>query len=155
MKKYATEHYIDCIGYTIKQSAIYFDEKAEQFFKELNIGVTLDQFTAIDTISIHPGICQMDLSKLILKGRAYTSRMLKTLEKLNLVEKKITSKDNRLVNELYVTNKGKEILDNNIQKISNTFLEVFKDVSDEECDAINRGLLKMKECISKFTVIPL
>ncbi len=155
MKKYSSKHYIDGIGYIIKHSAIYFEEKAKQFFEELNVEVTLDQFTVIDTISMHPGICQMDLSKLILKGRAYTSRMLNALEDLDMIEKKTTTKDNRLVNELYITHKGKAILDKNSQKISDMFAEIFKEFSDEEFENVNRGLLKMKECISKFTVISL
>jgi len=150
-----SKHYIDGLNYLMEQTVIYIKEKGEQFFKELNLGITLEQLIAMDTISANVGICQTDLSRLMLKERSSTSRILNSLEKLEFVERKTATKNRRLVNELYITAQGEDFLSKNGEKLKKTFENVFDDMTEDEFESIRRGILKMKECVSKFTVIPL
>lgn len=155
MKEQECEHFVDSIVYLMEQTALYCKTKGSQFFEGQNIGVSLDQYTAIDTISFNSGICQRDLSKLILKDRSYTSRILNTLEEGNFIERKIETKGKRLVKKLYITDKGKQLLSEYQGKLKNVFHEAFKDITDEEFAALRNGLEKMKDCMSKYTIMPL
>jgi len=150
-----TEHYTDTLGYLMEQTVIYLKEKGEQVFKELKLEITLEQLITIDTILANPGICQMDLSRLILRERSYTSRILDGLEKRGFVERKISKKNKRLVNELHVTAEAQTFLLQHRETLKRMSEDVYKDISEEEFYAIRNGILKMKECVSKFTVIPL
>lgn len=155
MKERECEHFVNSIVYLMEQTSKYCYEKGSQFFEEQNMGVSLDQYAAIDTISFNPGICQNDLAKLILKDRSYTSRILNTLEENKYIERKIETKGKRLIKGLYLTDKGKKILSDHHDKLKNLFLVAFSDFSDEEFAALRGGLEKMKVCISKYTIMPL
>lgn len=155
MKEYECEHFVNSIVYLMEQTTLYCRTKGAQFFEKLNIGITMDQYSILDTLSFNPGICQRDLSKLILKDRSFTSRLLNSLEDGNFVERKIETRGKRLIKELYLTSKGKEIIDNYHDKLKSLFLEVFKDISEDEFKAVRAGLEKMKDCMSRYTEISL
>ena len=139
----------------MEQTAAYCSSKGSQFFDEASLGVSYDEYIIIDTISFNIGICQRDLSKMILKDRSYTSRVLNGLESRDLVLRKIEEKGKRLVKNLYLTKKGEQILEKTHEKLKKAFLDLFKEISDEEFESIRNGLEKMKDCISKYTKMPL
>lgn len=153
MKKNECEHFVTSIVYLVEQTSIYFNTKGEEYFKTLNIGVSLDEFIALDTVSFNQGICQRDLSKLILKDRSYTSRILDTLEKKKFIERRNETKGKRLVKKLYMTSEGEKIILGNQDRLRKSFEQVFGDFSEEEFMQARAILEKMKHNISKFTVI--
>lgn len=155
MKEFEREHFIDSIVYLIEQTATYCFTEGSKFFDEMDLGVSLDQYITIDTISLKPGICQSELAKLILKDRSFTSRTLNSLEIKGLIERKIEMKGKRLVKRLYLTLKGKQVLADNQERLKKTFIDIFKDISDEEFKTVREILEKMKYSISKYTLIPL
>lgn len=79
-------HYTDTIQYELEQTAKLMRMLALQLFNNLKIELSVDECVALDTLSCNPEICQRDLSKLILKDRANTSRILDSLEKKNLLK---------------------------------------------------------------------
>ena len=139
----------------IDQTSAYINTRGNQFFNELNIGLSLDQFVALDTISFNQGICQRDLSKIILKGTPYTSKTLDILEKKNLIERKIETKSNRLVKKVYLTSEGEKVTIEITKRLKSTFANIFDNISDEEFGLLRNILIKMQESISKFTIMPL
>lgn len=149
------ESYTDHLLYHMEQTTAYCKEKGEQYLKAINAGLTLDQFVAVDTIVNNAGICQMDLAKLMLKDRVYTSRLLSTLEESGLIERKNETKGKRLVKKLYITPEGEKIHDELEQELKETYSEVFEEITDEELETIKKGIIKLKNCISKFTIMPL
>lgn len=149
------EHYTDNWLYQMQQTTAYCMEKGEQFLKDINAGLTLDQFITLDILSINSGFCQMDLAKAILKDRVYTSRMLNTLEDKDLVERKVETKGKRLVKKVYLTKEGKRIHSELLQELEEAYTDVFKSITDEEEKTIKKGIMKIKDCVSKFTVMPL
>ena len=111
-----------------------------QLFEKLEIRISQDEYAALDTISINPGICQRDLAKLIIKDRANTGRILNCLEEKNLVTRVIDTKDNRLVKKLEITPDGiKELNSINI-KIKSYMDNVTKKIAPEEVDRVQEIL---------------
>jgi DNA-binding MarR family transcriptional regulator len=154
MKKIVIEHYVDTEVYLIEQTSVYISTRGNQFFNELNIGISLDQLAALDTISCNQGICQRDLSKILLKGSPYTSKTLNILEKKGLIQRKIETKGNRLVKKIYLTKEGKKATIDNTKRLRTTFSNVFDNISDEEFCLLRKILIKMQDSISKFTIMP-
>jgi len=137
----------------MEQTVIYFKIKGAQFFNQLKIGVTVDQFVALDAIYCNKDICQRDLSKLILKDRSNTGRILNILEENGFINREVETKGKRLVKKIYITEKGKKIIEDNQEKLREAFGKVFDDVSDAEFTTLRETLEKLKERLSKTTSI--
>lgn len=153
MKKSDIKHYFESSLYLMEQTVIYTKIKGAQFFNELKIGVTIDQFVALDAISANENICQRDLSKLILKDRSNTGRILNILEEKGFITRALEAKGKRPVKKIYITEKGKKLVEESVPRLRSAFQQVFEDVSDEEL-AVLRGILnKMKTSLSKTTSI--
>ena len=88
-----------------------------QMFQKLGFDISLDEYAALDIISINAGVCQRDLAKLLLKDRANTGRILDSLEEKGLVTRFIDTKNNRLVKKMGITEKGYKKLNEITKKI--------------------------------------
>ncbi len=112
------EHYTESLPYELELTSRVLHETIVRFFNENNFGITHDEFVVLDTLSINDGISQIDLAKLILKGRAHTGRFLMSLEEKGLVVRSPSQKGKRLIMQNSVTAKGRLVL----QKVSD-FIE--------------------------------
>lgn len=153
MKEKENCHYTESLIYLMEQTVTYFRIKGAQFFNELKIGITIDQFVALDAIYYSEDICQRDLAKIILKDRSNTSRILNILEENGFIKRELETKGKRLVKKIYITQKGKDIIEANHPKLRERFMQVFEDISEEEFLALRKTLEKMKESLSKTTSI--
>lgn len=153
MKEKENCHYTESIVYLMEQTVIYFKVKGAQFFNQLNVGVTIDQFVVLDAIYSNDDICQRDLSKIILKDRSNTGRILNILEEKGFIKRAVETKGKRLVKKIYITDNGRKMIDENQSKLRNGFLKIFEDVSEEEFTTLRKTLNKLKDNLSKTTSI--
>lgn len=153
MKEKENCHYTESIIYSMEQTVTYFKIKGAQFFNQLNLGVTIDQFGVLDAIYCNDDICQRDLSKIVLRDRSNTGRILNILEKNGFVRREIETKGKRLVKKIYITDNGRKIIEENHEKLRTAFLKVFENVSEEEFATLRQTLDKLKESLSKTTTI--
>lgn len=153
MKEKENCHYTESLIYLMEQTVTYFRIKGAQFFNELKIGITIDQFVALDAIYYSEDICQRDLAKIILKDRSNTSRILNILEENGFITRELETKGKRLVKKIYITQKGKNIIEQNHPKLKERFMQVFEDISEDEFLALRKTLEKMKDSLSKTTTI--
>lgn len=103
-----TRHFTDTIFYQIELTARYTKMLGMQLFGKLGVGLTIEEFSALDTISANEELCQRDLAKLILKDRANTGKLLDSLEAKGLVKRDLAVKNNRPVKIVSITELGKE-----------------------------------------------
>lgn len=153
MKEKDIKHYFESSLYLMEQTVIYTKIKGAQLFNQLKIGVTIDQFVTLDAIYSNKDICQRDLSKLILKDRSNTGRILNILEKNGFIKREIETKGKRLVKKIYITDKGKNLVEKSIPKLHSAFHHVFEDVSEEEFEILRTILGKLKDSLSQTTSI--
>lgn len=151
MAEKVEKHFVDSLIYSMEQTVIYSRIKGAQFFNELKMGVTIDQFKALDAIYCNNDICQRDLSKIILKDRSNTGRILNILEEKEFIKRVIETRGKRLVKKIYITDKGKNLVEESIPKLSHAFLQVFENISEEEFSTLRKTLEKMKKSLSKTT----
>ena len=103
-----TKHFTDTIFYQIELTARYTKMLGMQLFGKLGVGLTIEEFSGLDTISASEELCQRDLAKLILKDRANTGKLLDSLENKGLVKRDLAVKNNRPVKIVSITELGKK-----------------------------------------------
>ena len=130
-------HYTDSIHYELEQTSRMMKMLTNQLFSKLDISISLDEYIALDTVSVNAGICQRDLAKLILKDRANTGRILNELEQKGFID----TKKNRLVKKLGITENGlKELNEVNV-KIKAYLSGVTQKLPPEDVDKV-RDILR-------------
>ena len=150
-----SKHFTDTIFYQIELTAKYTKMLGIQLFGKLGIGLTIEEFSTLDTISAHQELCQRDLAKLILKDRANTGKLLDSLESKGLIERELSVKNNRPVKIIKITKAGKDMYEETYaklephhnyvkEKIKNTDLakmsELLKDLREILEDTIDIGI---------------
>ena len=122
-------HYTDSIHYELEQTSRLMKKVTTQLFEKLEIGLSIDEYAALDTVSVNAGICQRDLAKLILKDRANTGRILDSLEQKGFITRFIDTKNNRLVKKMGITERGLKELDTINKKVKQYLESVTKKIS--------------------------
>ncbi len=153
MKEKEIKHYYESVLYLMEQTIVYTKLKGAQFFNQLKMGITIDQFVALDSIYANPDICQRDLSKLILKDRSNTGRILNILEEKGFITRSVETKGKRLVKKIYITEEGKSLVEKSLPKLSAAFYKVLEDITEEEFNTLRNIVTKLKTSLSKTTSI--
>ena len=66
---------------------------------------------------MNPNVIQMDLAKMILKGRAHTGKFLKSLEAKNYITRTPSQRGSKIIMKLEITPLGLEIYRNISEEI--------------------------------------
>lgn len=133
-------HYTDSIHYELEQTSRLMKMLSIQLFNRLGISMTLEEYAALDTVSVNAGICQRDLAKLLLKDRANTGRILNTLEEKGFITRFIDTKNNRLVKKMGITEKGLKELNSINNKIKKYLEGVTKRLEQEDVEKVHKVL---------------
>lgn len=146
-------HYTDSIHYELEQTSRLMKKLTNQLFEKLEIGLTIDEYAALDTVSVNAGICQRDLARLILKDRANTGRILDSLEQKGFITRFIDTKNNRLVKKMGITEKGLKELDTINKKVKQYLESVTKTISDEDIERVQETLKSFRLELEKVVQI--
>ena len=133
-------HYTDSIHYELEQTSRLMKMLSIQLFSRLGISMSLEEYAALDTVSVNAGICQRDLAKLLLKDRANTGRILNTLEERGFIARFIDTKNNRLVKKLGITEKGLKELNNINNKIKKYLEGLTKRLDPSDVQQVHKVL---------------
>ena len=151
MKENDVKHFCESVFHDIIKTAIYARVTGAQYFNKLNLGITFEQYIALDTISTQENICQRDLSKLILKDRSNTGRILNVMEQEGFIQRSVETKNNRLIKKISITQKGKDLLKIHGEIITQDTMKMFKEIPQEDFDNLRVTLENIRECMSKQT----
>ena len=146
-------HYTDSIHYELEQTSRLMKKVTTQLFEKLEIGLSIDEYAALDTVSVNAGICQRDLAKLILKDRANTGRILDSLEQKGFITRFIDTKNNRLVKKMGITERGLKELDTINKKVKQYLESVTKTISDEDIERVQETLKSFRLELEKVVEI--
>lgn len=141
--------YEDSLVYQIHSSAKCFDKLFEQFFKEINIGITAAEHLALIVIRNTKNCCQRDLARVILKDRANTGKLAKSLEGKGLITIETTTKNNRPVKILTITQKGRKLADESATLFNPLKKQIEQNYNEEELVNIKKQLHDFTQVIQK------
>ena len=126
------QEFFDCyartLPYLIEKASVYIRLRGALLLNELGADITLEQFITLDAIYGCPDLCQRDLAKILLKDRSNVTRILNILEKKGLIERKTSTKGNRIVKITTLTNEGRCVMEkyaDTMKNDLNTFLSGF------------------------------
>lgn len=116
------EHYTKTLPYELELTSRVLHEANRCFFEMNNFPITQEEFIILDCLYINPNIIQMELAKLILKGRAHTGKFLKSLEEKKLITRAPIKQDSKIVMQITITKSGLEIY-NQISKAMDEYIK--------------------------------
>lgn len=144
------KHYTDSIYYDIELTARIMKLLVAQVFEKLQIGLTPEEHAALDTIFCHPGICQRDLAKLILKDRANTGRILNALEEKKFITRAVNIKNNRLIKKMIITDEGNKKLAETNNKIKAHLQNVSCKFTEDEIEKLQETLRAFRKNLEEL-----
>ena len=143
------EHYTDTIFYQIELTAKYCKMLGQQVFEKYNTGITLDEYTVLDTLMINSDFCQRDLAKLMLKDRANTGKLLDTLEKKGLISRKLAIKNNRPVKIIEITQAGINKAEDAATKIRPHYIQFKESINNSDIAKVGDLLKELRQFLNK------
>lgn len=114
--------YSKSIYYNVRLTSRYIKAFIAQILEHLNLGLTTDELFTLDILRCDGPMCQRDLAKLLFKDRANTGKIAQCLEEKGLIKITVEQKVKRLVKNLSLTKKGKELLQH-ITKVNQPVLD--------------------------------
>lgn len=148
-----SRHYTDSIYYELEQTSRLMKKITSQLFVKLDIDLTMDEYAALDTVSINAGVCQRDLAKLLLKDRANTGRILDSLEQKGFITRFIDTKNNRLVKKMGITEDGLRELNMINTKIERYLKSLTRTINPQDVDRVQETLKSFRIELEKVVEI--
>ena len=144
------KHYTDTIIHSVDLIIKSLKAELKQKIDSLNSGITGEQFVVLDTISYYPNIHQQKLAEILMKDKSNTTRILGVLEKKGLITRSVGRKDNRLVNLLEITDKGRDIVADIMPQIKEFITDIFKHITDQEIETLHTLSKKFQSDLSLY-----
>lgn len=143
-------HYVDSPLFKIECTAKICERHFTQIFKRkfANIGVTQGEFCVMDTIVRSPEISQIEIARLLFKGRAHITQMLNSLEEKGLILRSNETKNGRQVRKTSLTDGGNRIYEKICKELDNNFENMTKFFDGKEKKLISY-LDEIKEIITE------
>lgn len=121
----------------------------EQFFKELNIGISATEHLALSVIIETKNCCQRDLARIILKDRSNTGKLANILEEKGLIQIKQTIKNNRMVKILTATKKGLNLNQKIVKIVKPIVDKVNEEISEKTANELKNTLKNIREILQR------
>ncbi len=145
--------YEDSLFYQLNSNSRYFNLLFEQFFKELNLGISATEHLALSVIADLKDCCQRDLAKVLVKDRANTGKIANALEKKGLININLREKNNRPVKILTVTKKGKELSEEIMKIILPTINKIYEEIDKETLEKAKETLKEFRKVVEKVVKV--
>lgn len=142
------KHFTDTIFYQIELTAKYCKLMGQQVFEKYNVGLTVEEYSVLDTLICRPEICQRDLAKLILKDRANTGKILDSLEKRGYIKRKLAIKNNRPVKIAEITDLGKDRVEEVSEKLRPHMQVVMDKINNSDLARVSDLLRELREFLN-------
>lgn len=143
------KHFTDTIFYQIELTAKYCKLMGQQVFEKYNVGLTVEEYSVLDTLLCKPEICQRDLAKLILKDRANTGKILDSLEKHGYIRRKLAIKNNRPVKIAEITDSGKAKVEEVYGKLRPHMEIVMERIDNSDLARVSDLLRELREFLGE------
>ena len=141
--------YEDSLFYQIHSTAKYFDKLFEQFFKDINLGVSASEHLALMIIFDSNNCCQRDLAKILLKDRANTGKLVNSLKEKGLIDINLTTKNNRPVKILTITKTGVELVNKSMNLFEPLKKQIESVFTEKKLEETKKSLANFRESVSK------
>lgn len=143
------EHFRDTIFYQIELTAKYCKLLGAQVFEQFKIGLTIEEYTILDTLISKQELCQRDLAKLILKDRANTGKLLDGLEKRGYITRKLSMKNNRPVKLIEITQEGIYKVEEAAKRIRPHYIAIKEKIANSDIARVGSLLTELRHVLEE------
>ena len=126
----------------LKQTSKAFREKLNRSFNEAGYDVTGEQWRIIRCLWHKDGQTQQDLSNVVHTEKTGITRIIDSMEKLDLVVR-VPDRIDRRQNLIYLTNKGKRLQEELMQIYKDVSLEIQDGIDPEQLDIFRQVLTRI------------
>ncbi len=122
----------------------------KKLFLQIQVAqITRQQLGLLRTIGEENGKSMKHYSQKLMIAKSNLSNLANQLINEKLVERKTDEKDRRIMN-LFITNKGYEILQNQMKLVKKNMLKKIEVLSDEEISIVSKSLKEIKTILGKI-----
>ena len=107
--------------------------RLQKNLKQAGIEITVEQWSVLYHLWKNDGLSQQQLCDATFRDKPSITRLVDNLEKLKLV-KRVASKSDRRINQVFLTEAGKELDDKTMKVANDTLNEALVGVSIEKVD---------------------
>jgi MarR family transcriptional regulator, organic hydroperoxide resistance regulator len=133
----------DALGYLVYQVSGAIRDRIDQELGSKGYPISVEDFTALIYIWDQDGQSQSALGKRLHRDRAYVTRLVSEIESLGFVQR-IPSKEDSRQKRLFLTEKGKSLMDAIIQVIAEIMKFAGKGIDSDKmrnCKEVLRQVL--------------
>ncbi len=141
------KHLPPWIGKTSKLMRIFIADR----FKDHGLYLTIEQFILLKMLSEKDGVMQNDLAIITERNKASLTRLVNNMEKKHLVAR-IPSKEDKRVNQIFLTKKGVEIFAEAERIVIKNFKKIQAGISRKEIEVAISILKRVQQNISNFNI---
>ncbi|GAB4252143.1 MAG: MarR family winged helix-turn-helix transcriptional regulator [Saprospiraceae bacterium] len=135
-----TKSLLPWISKTSKLLGIYVAD----FFKSRGMDLTREQLIFLKFLMEKDGRMQNELAVITERDKASLTRLVSTLERKGLVERRTDEQDRR-INRIYLTETGRQTMEEAVPVIREIIENVQKDISEEEIKSAIETIKKVQE----------
>lgn len=146
------EHYTQTLPYELELTSRVLHEATKCYFEQCNFPITPEEFIILDCLYLKPEIIQIDLAKMILKGRAHTGRFLKSLEEKKLIVRKPVRQASRTITKNIITPEGLKLYKKMCADIDKYIQETNSQLNIQINDVIRLLQIIRQNCTEKFNI---
>ena len=143
------EHFRNTIFYQIELTAKYLKLLGNQVFEQFNLGISVEEYTILDTLMLEKELCQRDLAKLILKDRANTGKLLDGLEKKGFITRQLSMKNNRPVKLIEITDEGIKQAENAAIRIRPHYMNIKEKIDNSDIAKVGELLAELRQILNE------
>jgi len=121
----------------------------QKAFREHGLDLSKEQWSVLKRLHVNDGQSQNDLAFITQRDKTSMTRLVNSMQKENLVERKIDKNDQR-VNRIFLTEYGKEV----VQKVQPIMYDLIpavqENLDEEEIETLLNTLKKIKSKITEI-----
>ena len=116
--------------------------RLQKNFRNAGLEITIEQWSVLYHLWKEDGLSQLELGNRTFRDKASTTRLIDNLEKQELVTR-VASKDDRLINLVYLTDIAKPLQQITYELANKTMNESFQNISKEEIEVVKNVLQRV------------
>ena len=107
--------------------------RLQKNFRQAGLEITIEQWSVLYHLWKNDGLSQQDLCNATFRDKPSITRLVDNLEKLKLV-KRVASKNDRRINQVFLTEQGRKLEEETMTVANNTLNEALTGVPADRVD---------------------
>lgn len=126
-------------GFLLEKTAKRMKLNLQRQLKEMDAGITVDQWLLLNTLMEEDGISQLKISTILSKDAPTITRIIDLLTKKNLVERKSDANDRRRY-QIHLTSNGRKKAKVIYPKVIDFRRQAYANIKDKDLKSIEKAL---------------